>query len=236
MNTFQDMTGMRFGILTVLQRVPNLPNSRVTRWRCKCECGNIVDVNRNNLLHRHSLSCGCLARENKIKRFKKYNSYICVGYTENTKQPFIIDCEDYEKIKEYCWSENRDGYIISRDSKSGKNIFLHRRIIKSDRIIDHINRNKKDNRKANLRIVTPQQNCMNKGIQRNNKSGVSGVYYDKSRERWVAQLTLNGKKHFKRFRTKTEAIVCRKNYEEKYFKEYAPKAEIDSLLESWGKK
>lgn len=222
MNKFQDMTGMKFGRLTILQRIPNLPNSRVTRWQCKCECGNIVEVNRNNLLHGHSLSCGCLAKENVAKRCKKYNSYICIGYTANTKQPFIIDCEDYENIKEYCWSENKDGYIISRDKATGRNIFLHRKIIKSKGMIDHINRNKKDNRKINLRIVTPQQNCMNRGLQSNNKSGVSGIYYDKNRKRWVAHLTLNGKKHFKRFKTMNEAITCRKQYEEQYFKEYAP--------------
>ena len=89
-------------------------------------------------------------------------------------------------------------------------------------MVDHINRNKKDNRKLNLRIVSAQQNSMNKSIQKNNKSGISGVYYCIERKKWVAHITYKGKKIMKRVNTKEEAIQLRKRYEEKYFKEYAP--------------
>jgi hypothetical protein len=62
-NKFDDLTGRRFERLTVIKRVPNLKNSRVTRWLCKCDCGNYTEVNRNNLLHKKCQSCGCLARD-----------------------------------------------------------------------------------------------------------------------------------------------------------------------------
>lgn len=225
MNKFQDMTGMKFGRLTVLERVPNLPNSRVTRWKCKCDCGNVVFVNRNNLLHKKCKSCGCLAKEELIKRSKKYNTYqkVYIGYTTNTNKEFLIDYEDYEKIKKYCWHETNQGYIATRDSNSQNIILLHKFIFSKDGIIDHINRNKKDNRKQNLRIVTAQQNSMNKSLQRNNKSGVSGVFYSKDREKWVSQLTYKGNKIMKRFNTKAEAIENRKMLENQFFKDYAPK-------------
>lgn len=225
MNKFQDMTGMRFEKLIVLERVPNLPNSRVTRWKCKCDCGNIVFVNRNNLLHKKCKSCGCLAKEELLKRNKKYNTYkkVYIGYTTNTNKEFLIDYEDYEKIKDYCWYETSQGYIATRDSISKKVILLHKFIFSKNGMIDHINRNKKDNRKQNLRIVTAQQNTMNKSLQKNNKSGQCGVFYSQDRNKWVSQLTYNKHKIMKRFNTKAEAIKNRKMLEIKYFGEYAPK-------------
>ena len=225
MNKFQDMTGMKFGRLKVLERVPNLPNSRVTRWKCKCDCGNIVFANRNNLLHKKCRSCGCLAREEKVKRNKKYNTYqkVYIGYTSNTNKEFLIDYDDYEKIKNYCWYETKQGYIATREPINKKIILLHKFIFSQNGTIDHINRNRKDNRKQNLRIVTIQQNTMNKSLQKNNKSGQCGVFYSKDRNKWVSQLTYNKHKIMKRFNTKEEAIEYRKSLETKYFGEYAPK-------------
>jgi len=59
--------------------------------------------------------------------------------------------------------------------------------------IDHINGDPLDNRICNLRQATRAQNESNKGIQRNNTSGVKGVCWNKSRSKWVAQITVNGK-------------------------------------------
>lgn len=53
-----------------------------------------------------------------------------------------------------------------------------------DRCVDHINRDKLDNRKKNLRIVTMRINTLNRGIQSNNKSGYRGVFYDKYYKGW----------------------------------------------------
>ena len=70
----------------------------------------------------------------------------------------LIDKEDAEKISKYRWRvDQATGYIYS--DFIGKKIYLHRFIMNihtdtSGRVVDHINRNKKDNRKENLRIVT----------------------------------------------------------------------------------
>lgn len=225
MNKFVDMTGERYGRLVVLERVPNLPNSRVTRWKCLCDCGNIIEANRNNLLHKKVRSCGCLASELIRKRSKKYNIYepVYIGYTANDNTPFFIDYEDFDKVKDFCWYTTANGYIATRDFNIDKVVYLHRLILNSGGVIDHINRNRTDNRKSNLRLVNAQQNCINKSIQKNNKSGITGVFYCNERKKWVAQLTYNGKKIMKRFDTKGDAIKTRKEFEELYFKEYAPK-------------
>jgi hypothetical protein len=66
--------------------------------------------------------------------------------------------------------------------------------------IDHINGQRDDNRIINIREVSNQQNSLNSKISKNNTSGIKGVYWDKSRNKWVARLFVNGQcKFFKRF-------------------------------------
>lgn len=86
--------------------------------------------------------------------------------------------------------------------------------------IDHIDGNKLNNKIENLRAVTRSQNNQNRrAAQANNEtSGVMGVHYDKSRNKWAASLNLNGDKvFFQRFDTKEEAMLARKQAEQKYF-------------------
>jgi hypothetical protein len=60
--------------------------------------------------------------------------------------------------------------------------------------IDHINRNKSDNRIVNLRCAGRSGNQQNKGVQQNNKSGYPGVYWHKRDLKWVAAIRCNGKR------------------------------------------
>lgn len=62
-----------------------------------------------------------------------------------------------------------------------------------DAQIDHVNRNRTDNSWANLRQATNQQNQLNTGIRSTNKSGVTGVSWNKKRERWYATITVDGR-------------------------------------------
>ena len=182
-----------------------------------------------------SKSCGCLAIKLRAIRSKKYNHYelndlFGVGYTTNTNIPFLFDLNDYESIKNYCWYETNNNYIATRNPETRKIQLLHHLVLGfHDEEIDHINRKKNDNRKQNLRLVTRQQNCVNKSIQSNNTSGIVGVYWDKAKNKWVGSLTFDGRKYFKRFGTKEEAIEYRKLLEITYFGEYAP---VD-LKEQW---
>jgi hypothetical protein len=59
--------------------------------------------------------------------------------------------------------------------------------------IDHIDHNRLDNRKCNLRLCTNQENSRNKGLNLNNTSGVKGVYFDKQLKKWRARITINYK-------------------------------------------
>ena len=72
--------------------------------------------------------------------------------------------------------------------------------------VDHINRIKTDNRIENLRWVNRSKNNLNKGKQKNNKSGHKYISYDKFNDRWVFQKMINNKRVCKYFKTKTEAL------------------------------
>ena len=61
-------------------------------------------------------------------------------------------------------------------------------------VIDHINRNKTDNRITNLRDTSHRKNQWNRGVNKNNTSGVSGVYWNKMCKKWHIQLEDMGRK------------------------------------------
>lgn len=67
-----DMTGQRFGRLTVLSYVGC--SSVGARWKCQCDCGNIIETNRNNLVHKvaPTRSCGCIRRESSSELHKTH--------------------------------------------------------------------------------------------------------------------------------------------------------------------
>lgn len=83
--------------------------------------------------------------------------------------------------------------------------------------IDHINRNKSDNRIGNLRDVDRVTNAINKDLQSNNESGVAGVRWSKGSNKWRAYIGVEGKTiqlgYFVEFH---EAVNARKNAEVLY--------------------
>lgn len=160
------------------------------------------------------------------KKENKYNLCGCfgVGWASNTNEEFYFDLEDYDKIKNYCWSKAKNGYLIA--NINGKNRTMHS-VICDYSYPDHKNRNKLDNRKENLRIATTTQQAQNRGRQSNNTSGVTGVYFRKERNAWFAQITVDGKtKTIKYSHSKEDAIKARLEAEKKYFGEFAPQKHL----------
>lgn len=76
--------------------------------------------------------------------------------------------------------------------------------------LDHINRDRTDNRLINLREVTQAQNCQNRPLQSNATSGVKGVTWNKVLHKWHARISLNGRRfHVGWFLTKDDAVKAR---------------------------
>lgn len=225
---------MRFGRLTVIKQAEDYvrpDGRREAQWLCKCNCGNEVIVISTSLKRGLTKSCGCFMRERVYETHKKENKYDLsgkygIGYTYKGDE-FYFDLDDYTLIKEYCWCIDREGYVSTNlwDDDKKKSIRMHRLIInvsdKKDEI-DHINNNKKDNRKCNLRIVTRSQNGMNRGVQSNNKTGVTGVTFYEPYDKWNSQIALNGKHiNLGYFSDFEDAVKARKEAEERYFGEYS---------------
>jgi hypothetical protein len=83
--------------------------------------------------------------------------------------------------------------------------------------MDHINRIRNDNRWENLRLATRSENGRNRGINKNNKSGVTGVYYHRNREVSVSHIRALGRQiTLGYYKDKFEAICARKSAENKY--------------------
>ena len=160
-----EMIGRRFGRLTVLKESPSRKWSQVW-WECKCDCGNTKIVAGRDLRFDRVQSCGCLQLETMQKRWetmKKYNEFKADGNVvyvklSNCDKEMICDLEDWERLKKYCWAfDASTGYAKSIIGHA------HSAIHKSMHplVTDHINRNKLDNRRKNLRSVTRRENALN---------------------------------------------------------------------------
>lgn len=222
-----DLAGLKTGYLTVVEFVKRDKNSKQL-WLCHCDaCGNDKIMSRSYLLSGQAKSCGCKMGYHLAKRcdLSAYNTYKLegeygIGYTSKGEE-FYFDKEDYKKIKDYAWSINDNGYVVS----GGRNkVAMHRLIMDiqdSSAYVDHIHHRKNDNRKAELRVVTPSQNQMN-SVGRHNSSGFKGVSWHKNRKAWIAQIQINDKlKYLGIYKDLEDAKRARIAAEKELFGEYA---------------
>jgi HNH endonuclease/AP2 domain len=98
----------------------------------------------------------------------------------NTDKLAIVDDEDFDHLSRFTWHLDRYGYPVRKLPRNGgesKNRRMHRMIMDAS-MIDHANRDKLDNTRANLRACTSKQNAKNRTGYGN--SGFKGVWHDKS--------------------------------------------------------
>lgn len=238
-SNFVDLTDKQFHRLHVLYRGQNVGKWKVG-WVCQCACEKhtILLVSGNNLSSNNTHSCGCYCVDIVRATCKKYNTYDLsgeygIGWT-NQGEKFYFDIEDFDKIKDYCWSIGKKEDVEARID--GKLIKMHRLIMGvSDTkiVVDHIyhdengNGRRYDNRKCNLRICEQKYNVFNTKIRSDNTSGVTGVVFDKRRKIWVARIKYCKKQYYiGSFKNKEDAIVARRSKENELFGEYQYKEYI----------
>ena len=161
---------------------------------------------------------------------KKFNDYDLVslsfgiGYTSNGGM-FYFDKEDFEKIRYGCWHiDPTTGYVRGIIPPSQKKVYFHRVVTdaKPDETVDHRNHNRIDNQKHNLRKCSRAQNSTNMSGRHDNVSGYTGVWFDKARNKWCAQITVNKKRiSLGRFDGFDEAVSARIAAENEHFQEYS---------------
>jgi hypothetical protein len=227
-----DMIGKKYGRLTILEEVER-KGKYLKRFKCFCECGEITIAYQSSLRNGNKKSCGCIRKENTRNMFSSgtneiiyYNDYAEIIMTDKSgceKARSMIDLEDVDLIKKYRWWVSTKGYALAHIYGTNKNIHMHKLIHPGRNQVDHIDRNKLNNRKNNLRDATNQQNAMNQGLRTNNKSGVRGVCWNKNKSCWDAEIMKNGiKYHLGHFKEKEIAINTREQAEIKLFGDFSP--------------
>lgn len=207
----------------------------------KCEqCGRIV--NKQNF---HSINYNGASMKVCGKHYAQYSTYhkfldndqttqydhnkyeitsdgvwiFCYNRKKELTGKFIIDKEDFEEVIKRKWRFTRGNYCTGNT----KVIQIHTFLMNPDdnQVVDHINGDRTDNRRCNLRVTTQAKNCINKTLQSNNTSGIAGVSWDKDREKWAPEIAMGKRKcHLGRYSKFEDAVYARYIAELVLFDEY----------------
>lgn len=184
--------------------------------------GNVFDYRRKNLM-----ALEYPERNHPRGVYLKGNKYriengVVVVLIKCKGKPYeaYIDYEDYPLISKYTWNTNenpRSGYATSteRVGETVKAINMHRLIMgitDSTVIVDHVNGNKLDNRKCNLRICKQVENCHNQYRHREGTVGITKSHYNS----WDVHLFINGISYRKRVKTLEDAVALYNKWQDEF--------------------
>lgn len=136
---------------------------------------------------------------------KRVNRYIDCGnyykielyYPHSTKvcDFAIISKEDVDEAKKIYWRKTEYGYARGKNPYTKKDILLHKHLTKttSETVVDHINRNKLDCRRENMRIADSQINSLNRDAPANSKTGYKGVSRNERTGKYKAYIKVDQK-------------------------------------------
>ena len=167
------------------------------------------------------------------------HSYFNMKYIELSHgKRAIVDDEDFERVNQLKWYLSDRGYaihktrtIVYKQRKDkicpptfvGKQIRMHRFILGTckDKVTDHINGDKLDNRRENLRYCTQSENLMNQKIRKDNTSGYKGVRITRQGH-FHARIQTHGKQlHLGHFKSLTEAAEAYNEAAKRYHGNFA---------------
>jgi len=110
----------------------------------------------------------------------------------------FVDIEFEALVLKHKWTLSVSDYVVCvkciSPGKRTKTIFLYKLLLDTKQEVDHINGNKLDNRKENLRICSHSENCYNqsKSLARGSTSNYKGVFWHKLTQKWIAQIKIKG--------------------------------------------
>ena len=179
-------------ILDVIHRLENQERNKDIAMICGVSLSLVEQINGCKLytdLHHYQKN---IRNENKqpteyrkslFNEYIEYNEYyeLHIITTHNQEAFSKIDKDDYNRVSQFKWSlsVHKNDIRVIASSPELRRIGLHQFILQNDndsKVIDHINRDPLDNRKANLRITSRAINSTNAKKRIENKSGIRGVY------------------------------------------------------------
>lgn len=215
MNVKKDLKYMRFGRLIVIEEIQKT-RKNISRWKCKCDCGNIVAVDGCSLLSKNTKSCGCYYREIRGKTHRTHGKSKTVEY--NIWQGIKARCYN-EKVKNYnlyggrginmCkrWENNFLNFINDMGLRPSKGHSVER--------IDNYG----NYSPGNCKWATRKEQARNKQLSKRNTSGMHGVVWKEKHKSWHVNIGVD----YKRIH-----IGCYKGLNE------AKKARIKAEHDYWG--
>jgi len=165
--------------------VPGCPHPHEARGFCN---GHYIQWRKFGEIKRATL----MRDANRFVRDEGFYRIELLDIKGNLVGEALIDLEDYEKCKDIKWHLGKQGYA----QNITKRIKLQHAVWGSKVLLDHINRDRLDCRRVNLRLCTLGENNTNKSKQRNNTSGYIGVSWHKRAKKWMAHVKSNGHDYY----------------------------------------
>lgn len=141
----------------------------------------------------------------------------------------IVDDDLYEWLNQWNWyykkATSGEGGYACRNEYMPKHITVRMHVVVNQTpagmATDHINGNKLDNRRANLRSANRVQNGFNQAVRRNNTTGFKGITWHKRDQHYRVQIRVGDKRIIRGFKELNDAVAFRDETYKKYHKEFA---------------
>lgn len=213
-----EMKGKVYGNLTVVEETAERSFSGAIMWSCLCTCGKTVIVNGSSLRNLQTVSCGCYGVSIFLQRVTKHGRYKTPAYKswgtmlQRCLNPLNPNYEDYGgRGITVCdrWNPKVGGSFEFFIEDMGER--------PTDRTLDRID-TMQGYSKENCRWATRSTQGYNQRKRSTNTSGITGVYWCSTREKWKAEIKVYPNRLcLGSFLTKEEAVSARKDAELLYY-------------------
>lgn len=137
----------------------------------------------------------------------------------------MVDDEDFDYLNQFYWQVDKTDSVGTHANGERPRTLMHRLIMKApaDREVDHIDGNRLNNQRSNLRICNSSQNKCNRGPRKDCKSGYKGVSWHGQRQKWTVRIQPPNSKKYLSLGLYTDIKEAAKAYNKaakKYHGEY----------------
>lgn len=137
----------------------------------------------------------------------------------------MVDDSDFELLNQFNWQVDKSGCVNTHGNKYQPRILMHRLLLNPLKSleVDHIDGNRLNNQRSNLRLATSSQNKLNRGVRKDNKVGLKGVIWNETRKCFQSYIKIPFGKYLYlgKFDDKFEASKAYNKASIKYHGEFA---------------